>query len=49
MIVGVGSVLLTLALLAKDIRSLKKKPKKKENLETIHICLTGGPYLFHPT
>lgn len=42
MIVGVGSILLTIALLAKDLRK-KKVIKKKEKPDTIHICLTGGP------
>lgn len=43
MIVGVGCVLLTLGLLARDLR-VKKNRHNKKPLDAIRICLTGGPY-----
>lgn len=44
MIVGVGSIFVTIGLLIYDIHQKKKKSNNKNKKpEVIRLCLTGGP------
>ena len=45
MLIGIGAVVATMVMLSKDL-GRKKISKIKERPDTIHICLTGGPYCF---